>query len=386
VEGLSASLLGWGSTRRLSNVLLKVDVPVASQASCRANEPRAVNQNYINFDNIVCTGGTAGKDSCNGDIGGPAVVTYSGQHYIVGVLVKGTELPAHSGACGVEGRYGVYTAVSKYTDFISTTISGGTYVCQACVTGGVRTSCATAPSPVIPIVPTTTPIAPTPTTTPTLSPIPPALPTPTPAPALPVTTSSDVTFDGLSATDWVGERTVYETGYAIGLGIYDEVANTYLEGCSVQSTIASRRALSVVFSATYPASISTSVQSLVQTLTASTFALSISKANAALGTSVTVPSISQMTTTSSTSNGSDSGLSTGVIIGIAVGGAVVLVGVGIVLYCFCCQHHRKETLHNIELSSSGAGGAVILQDDIPDMPPPSYFQSAARNPSPRNVV
>lgn len=37
---------------------------------------------------------------------------------MVGVLSKGSELPSNTPDCGVEGRYGVYTRISKYSDFL----------------------------------------------------------------------------------------------------------------------------------------------------------------------------------------------------------------------------------------------------------------------------
>ena len=67
----------------------------------------------------------------------------------MGVLVKGTELPSNTWACGVEGRYGVYTQIARYTNFITTTISGNTFTCDDCFTGSVRTSCTSSPAGII---------------------------------------------------------------------------------------------------------------------------------------------------------------------------------------------------------------------------------------------
>eukprot|EP00961_Rhodomonas_salina_P162175 2184533-Rhodomonas_salina.1 len=64
-----------------------------------------------------------GKDSCNGDSGGPAVAYMEGKPWLVGILSVGSELPHEDGGCGVEGRYGVYTYVRKYASFINTTIA-----------------------------------------------------------------------------------------------------------------------------------------------------------------------------------------------------------------------------------------------------------------------
>jgi len=69
----------------------------------------------------------------------------SGEDYVVGVLVKGTENPSHDRGCGVAGRYGVYTRISRYKDFIHTTITGGSWSCPNCFSGNVRTSCTSDP-------------------------------------------------------------------------------------------------------------------------------------------------------------------------------------------------------------------------------------------------
>ena len=72
-------------------------------------------------------------------------MTQDGVTYLVGVLVKGTENPTSNGGCGVAGRYGVYTRISRYRSFIETTIAGGTWTCPNCFTGAVRTSCTNDP-------------------------------------------------------------------------------------------------------------------------------------------------------------------------------------------------------------------------------------------------
>lgn len=73
---------------------------------------------FINFTNVICTGGHDGQDSCGGDSGGPAIYKAGGKDWIVGVLSKGSELPLNSPDCGVKGRFGVYTRISRYTDFL----------------------------------------------------------------------------------------------------------------------------------------------------------------------------------------------------------------------------------------------------------------------------
>jgi len=66
----------------------------------------------------MCAGGQRGKDSCNGDSGGPLARPETGQpggdgHYtLVGVVSFGTKL------CGAGGLPGVYANVAAYRDWI----------------------------------------------------------------------------------------------------------------------------------------------------------------------------------------------------------------------------------------------------------------------------
>jgi len=143
----NVDLLGWGGTNKgMPHNLMKVEINVGFTPTCKGQEPKAVRENLINFDNVICTGGHAGKDSCNGDSGGGAVGTNKdGTPVLVGILVKGSELPINGPACGAEGRFAVYTRISKYWDFILTTFRGEEYKCANCFTGSVRTSCTSDP-------------------------------------------------------------------------------------------------------------------------------------------------------------------------------------------------------------------------------------------------
>lgn len=133
--GMDITLAGFGITETgaSSPDLLRVDVPLASQSACEAANPYAVDRNYVNFECMFCTGGAQGKDSCNGDSGGPAVAYMEGKPWLVGILSVGSELPHEDGGCGVEGRYGVYTYVRKYASFINTTIAGEDGLDDPCV-------------------------------------------------------------------------------------------------------------------------------------------------------------------------------------------------------------------------------------------------------------
>eukprot|EP00293_Proteomonas_sulcata_P004147 CAMPEP_0184330610 /NCGR_PEP_ID=MMETSP1049-20130417/144773_1 /TAXON_ID=77928 /ORGANISM="Proteomonas sulcata, Strain CCMP704" /LENGTH=693 /DNA_ID=CAMNT_0026653057 /DNA_START=657 /DNA_END=2738 /DNA_ORIENTATION=- len=134
-QGRNVSLAGWGKRSNDDTMgsfdLLRVDVGLASREACEAANPAAVSNEWLDFDRTICTGGHAGKDSCGGDSGGPAILTENGQHIVAGVLSKGSELP--DGAdCAVEGRYGVYISTKDYTDFMSRTVAGENYECMTC--------------------------------------------------------------------------------------------------------------------------------------------------------------------------------------------------------------------------------------------------------------
>ncbi|XP_031616447.1 serine protease easter-like isoform X2 [Contarinia nasturtii] len=69
----------------------------------------------------LCAGGQTGKDSCNGDSGGPLMVKHStdsthNHYYLVGLVSFGPT------PCGQPGWPGVYTRVDHYMDWIKANI------------------------------------------------------------------------------------------------------------------------------------------------------------------------------------------------------------------------------------------------------------------------
>mgnify|MGYP001144243487 FL=1 len=116
--GSTVTLAGFGvvdnNNFHRSSFLMSVDVPLATEQKCEETNPSALRHGYINFTHVICTGGSAGKDSCAGDSGGPAVFKHEDENWLVGVLSIGSELPLYSMNCGIQGRYGVYTQVRKY--------------------------------------------------------------------------------------------------------------------------------------------------------------------------------------------------------------------------------------------------------------------------------
>ena len=129
-------LAGFGATMPDGTVraseLQEVKVQTVSKERCIEANPYSHSQSYINFDHVVCTGGVAGKDSCNGDSGGPAIFLKGSEPWLVGVLSKGSQKPAHTDNCAVEGRFGMYTLLHHYGAWIYATMHGEAYTCDRC--------------------------------------------------------------------------------------------------------------------------------------------------------------------------------------------------------------------------------------------------------------
>ena len=139
--GVLSMVSGWGTTSQggtTAAILQKVQVPIVSNATCNVAYGGDITEN------MLCAGlAEGGKDSCQGDSGGPLVVADGGNWRLGGVVSFGE-------GCAQPNYYGVYTRVSRYTDWISTYVSG--------------------------VTPTATPTAtnsPTPTATPTVTGTPP---------------------------------------------------------------------------------------------------------------------------------------------------------------------------------------------------------------------
>jgi hypothetical protein len=102
-------------TVAMSNVKMQVWLPVVSNEDCG----RIYREKSISIGNgQLCAGGIEGKDSCNGDSGGPLMSTGISprdgktRYFMAGVM--SFVLPT----CGTKDWPGVYTRVSQYTDWI----------------------------------------------------------------------------------------------------------------------------------------------------------------------------------------------------------------------------------------------------------------------------
>jgi secreted trypsin-like serine protease len=112
--GTNSTVTGWGKTEggSTSDELRKVDLPMVSYSVCLAAMSRVTG-------NMLCAGDEAGgKSACNGDSGGPLVVAdRSGGRMLAGIVSWG------SAQCASPKKYGVFTRVSQYQEWITTAVS-----------------------------------------------------------------------------------------------------------------------------------------------------------------------------------------------------------------------------------------------------------------------
>ncbi|KAK3521146.1 hypothetical protein QTP70_000528 [Hemibagrus guttatus] len=100
---------GWGRTRYgglESDKLQKVEVPYVDRTECKGSDK------ISRF--MFCAGFlTIRKDSCQGDSGGPHVTRLNTDTwFLTGIISWGDE-------CAKEGKYGIYTRVSRYLNWIT---------------------------------------------------------------------------------------------------------------------------------------------------------------------------------------------------------------------------------------------------------------------------
>ncbi|XP_071959544.1 uncharacterized protein [Antedon mediterranea] len=115
--GTSCTVAGWGylseNDYTLSNELQDVDVSLLTNDDCG----ELLNSYNIITENMICAGDLAGGvDSCNGDSGGPLMCrSQEGTWDLIGIVSWGV-------GCAQPNRPGVYTRVSRFTEFIKDTI------------------------------------------------------------------------------------------------------------------------------------------------------------------------------------------------------------------------------------------------------------------------
>ena len=112
--GVTATVVGWGLTEdqvqgghRSRTALQKVDVPIVSDSDCSAAFGSSAPA-LLDFTTMLCAG-TADKDSCNGDSGGPLLVSDGVERVLAGAVSFGVG-PDADHSCA-EGPPGVYARV-----------------------------------------------------------------------------------------------------------------------------------------------------------------------------------------------------------------------------------------------------------------------------------
>lgn len=121
--GADTVVTGWGAVTEggpSPAVLREVTVPIVTKQVCMTDKT-----GYAPFikDTMICAGyEKGGKDSCNGDSGGPMVLASGQKRTLLGVVSWGE-------GCARAQGYGVYTRIASYRTWISDVMKGKTSAC-----------------------------------------------------------------------------------------------------------------------------------------------------------------------------------------------------------------------------------------------------------------
>ncbi|NWU25474.1 FA9 factor, partial [Dyaphorophyia castanea] len=103
---------GWGRQLfrgRQATTLQVLRVPFVDRPTCLKSSSTTILQN------MFCAGfPSGGRDTCEGDSGGPYTTEIEGTWFLTGITSWGEE-------CALPGKYGIYTRVSKYVKWIKHT-------------------------------------------------------------------------------------------------------------------------------------------------------------------------------------------------------------------------------------------------------------------------
>ncbi|KAM9788534.1 coagulation factor IX-like [Neosynchiropus ocellatus] len=106
----NALVSGWGRVKfrgPQASKLQKLEVPYVDRTSCKQKSRSPI----THF--MFCAGYLSEqKDSCQGDSGGPHATSFRGTWFLTGIVSWGED-------CAKDGKYGVYTRVSRYFPWIS---------------------------------------------------------------------------------------------------------------------------------------------------------------------------------------------------------------------------------------------------------------------------
>eukprot|EP00064_Thunnus_orientalis_P020900 superscaffoldBa00006032_g21052 len=111
-ESSKSLVSGWGRLKFLgpeAYKLQKLEVPYVDRTRCKESS----RDHITRF--MFCAGYQSGqKDSCQGDSGGPHASSNHGTWFLTGIVSWGEE-------CAKDGKYGIYTRISRYYPWISKT-------------------------------------------------------------------------------------------------------------------------------------------------------------------------------------------------------------------------------------------------------------------------
>lgn len=114
-----ATVTGWGRLYEdgpLPHVMQKVQVPIITNKECESMYRKAGFVEDIP-DIFICAGKSdGGKDSCEGDSGGPMVLKKDGRWVLAGIISWGI-------GCALPNQPGVYTRISKFASWIDQIIA-----------------------------------------------------------------------------------------------------------------------------------------------------------------------------------------------------------------------------------------------------------------------
>ena len=113
--GVTATVSGWGRMNPppqepilFPDALMEVQVPIVDQTICSAAYPGEITPN------MLCAGYAAGGyDSCQGDSGGPLIVPDGNGGWLQAGIVSWGK------GCAQPNKYGVYTRLANYTEWIN---------------------------------------------------------------------------------------------------------------------------------------------------------------------------------------------------------------------------------------------------------------------------
>ncbi|CAL8288397.1 unnamed protein product [Lota lota] len=105
-QGVVSGLGRLGEVKQQATVLQRLYMPFVDRATCMESSQFRIT------NHMFCAGyGDGKRDACYGDSGGPHVTPYRDTFFLTGVVSWGE-------GCARQGKYGVYTQVSKYIRWI----------------------------------------------------------------------------------------------------------------------------------------------------------------------------------------------------------------------------------------------------------------------------